>query len=220
MSTALLEPAVRDPAGYAAPRSAPIPRPHRLTAAEYLERDDAAERRSEFIEGEMFSMAGASRIHVRIVGNIVQSLINQTEERDCDIFFNDTRVRAGIRYYYPDVGAICGDYLLDDLNEKTLTNPGVVIEVLSKSTADLDRGVKLRDYLRLPSLRTYLLVSQDAPVVEQYERDSETDAWRFMAHEGVGETVELPAIGCRLPLTSVYRRVAFPDPDALSSSSE
>ena len=151
-------------------------------------------------------MAGASRIHVRIVTNLVYELQNQLREKDCDVFSNDTRVRA-TGYYYPDVGVVCGDYLVDNLHLETLTNPAVLIEVLSDSTENVDRGIKLRHYRRLPSLRTYLLVTQDYPLVEQYERDDENGSWRLVETEGLTGAVELSAIGCRLPMEAIYRRV-------------
>jgi Uma2 family endonuclease len=142
MSTAVLEPTIRTSGSHA-----PARRP--ITVAEYLAIDSAAQRRNEFIGGEIIEMAGASRTHVLISGNIVQELKNQTMGRDCDVFFSDTRVRA-TEYYYPDVGVVCGDYLVDNLHIDTLTNPTVLIEVLSDSTEHVDRGVKLRYYRRLP----------------------------------------------------------------------
>ncbi|MBC7807629.1 MAG: Uma2 family endonuclease [Akkermansiaceae bacterium] len=203
MSTAVLEPAIRPSVVHAPPRV--------VTAAEYLAFDSAAARRNEFIEGEIVEMAGASRVHVLIAGNIVQELKNQTVGRDCDIFFSDTRVRA-TAYYYPDVGVVCGEYLVDNLYPDTLTNPAVLIEVLSDSTEHVGRGIKLRHYRRLPSLRVYLLVTQDYPLVERYERDDEGGDWRLIETEGLTGTVELAAIGCRLPMEAIYRRVSFPDP--------
>ena len=154
-------------------------------------------------------MAGATRDHVQIVNNLSYELTGQLLERDCGVFTNDTRVRAD-GYYYPDVGVVCGDYLVDNRQIDTLTNPTVLIEVLSDSTQHVDRGIKLRNYLRLPSLRTYLLVWQDYPAIEQYER-TEAGEWRFSETEGLAATVLLPAIGCQLPLTTVYRQVAVGD---------
>lgn len=181
------------------------PAPRRFTVAEYLAIDEAAERRSEFIAGEIVPMPGASRVHVRIVTNIVYELQSQVMGRPCDVFSNDTRVRA-TNYYYPDAGVVCGDYLVDNRQLDTLTNPTVLIEVQSPSTHGVDRGVKLRDYLRLPSLRTYLLVSQDAALIEQHERAPDGE-WRVSATQGLNGVVALPAIRCRLAMEAVYRRV-------------
>lgn len=167
-------------------------------------------RRSEFIEGKIVEMPGASRVHVRIVTNLISELLNQLMENDCDVFANETRVRA-TGYYYPDVGVVCGEYLVDNLHLDTLTNPTVLIEVLSDSTEHVDRGIKLRHYRRLPSLRTYLLVTQDYPLVEQYERDEEVGTWQLVETEGLTGVVELPAINCRLPMEAIYRRVPLLD---------
>ena len=202
MSNAVLEAPVRTPV--VAPAA-----PRHVTVSDYLAIDTAAARRSEFIEEKIIEMAGASRDHVRIVTNIVSQLAAQTADRDCDVFSNDTRVRAD-SYYYPDVGVVCGNYLVDNRQIDTLTNPTVLIEVLSRSTQQVDQGIKRRNYLRLPSLRTYLLVSQDFPAVEQYER-IEDGEWRFIETEGLDATVMLPAIDCQLPLIAIYRRVAVGD---------
>ena len=167
MSTAILEAPTREKVVFA-------PLPRRLSATDYLAMDSAAERKSEFILGDIVPLADATRTHGTIAGNIVSELIYQACERDCDVFFSDTRIRAG-GFYYPDAGIVCGDYLVDTLHIDTLTNPTVLIEVLSPSTEHIDRGIKLRDYMRLASLRAYLLVSQDAPRVEQYERGADGD---------------------------------------------
>lgn len=105
---------------------------------------------------------------------------------------------------------VCGDYLVDALHIDTLTNPAVLIEVLSDSTQHVDRGVKKHHYLRLPSLQTYLLVEQDAPLIEQYERDGSGD-WKFREIEGLEGQVTLATIGCRLAMAAVYRRVPLPE---------
>ena len=219
MSTALLESPARVRAGVAAPTPASSPRPRRLSATEYLALDEAAERRSELIEGEMFPMAGASRTHSRIATNLSYELESQLLDEEWDLFSSETRVGAGIGYYYPDLGIVGGEYLVDPLNRNTLTNPVVLVEILSPSTMHVDHGVKLRDYLRLPSLRTYLIVSQNTPFVQQYERGSDTGTWQFTAHDGLGEMVELPAIGCHLPLSAIYRRVVFTETEADSDES-
>lgn len=191
------------------------PRP-RHTAAEYLAIDDAAERRSEFIEGEIVLMAGASDPHIQIVTNFVRLLGERTEDEDCFVFSNDARVQAAVGYYYPDVGVVCGERLKNTTNN-ALTNPAVIIEVLSDSTENVDRGVKLRHYRRLPSLRTYLLVSQDYALVEQYERIGDATEWRILETEGLDATVELPALDCRLPMSAIYRRVSVTDyPDDIA----
>ncbi|MDX1932512.1 MAG: Uma2 family endonuclease [Capsulimonadales bacterium] len=208
MSTALPESPTRPPAD-----TSPHPR---LTIAEYFALDSMALRRGEYIEGQRIEMAGASRRHVTISKNIVYGLESQVEDRDCDVFATDTRVRANGHYYYPDVGVVCGEYLVDALNPDTLTNPTVLIEVLSDSTEVVDRGSKFRDYRRLPSLRTYLMVTQDYPRVEQYERD--TGGWRFVETEGLSGVVELSAIDCRLEMARIYRRVPFSAPEIPTDS--
>lgn len=107
---------------------------------------------------------------------------------------------------YPDVGVVYGEYLVDDLNPDTLINPTVLIEVLPQTSERVDRGIKLRHYRRLPSLRTYLLVTQNHPLVEQYERD-DAGNWSLLETEGLAGVVELAAINCHLTMEAIYRRV-------------
>lgn len=201
MSVATLENPVR--VALPTPKFAPQPR---YTAAEYLAMDDAAERRSEFIEGEIILVPGASDTHVQIVTNLVRLLDERTEEQDCSVFSNDTRVQAAVGYYYPDVGVVCGERLKNPTNN-ALINPTILIEILSDSTEHVDRGVKLRHYRRLSSLRTYLLVSQTIALIEQYERGEDANDWRIIETAHLNGTVNLPAMGCRLPMSAIYRRV-------------
>lgn len=195
------------PARPAAPPASPL-----LTPSQYFALDSVALRRSEFVDGRMIEMAGASLNHITVASNVFQDLKNQLEDRDCGVFASDCRVRADKRYYYPDVCVVCDAYIVDILNLDTLTNPSVLIEVLSPSTESVDRGRKLRDYRRTPSLRAYLLVEQDYPLVEQYERGDD-GGWRLVETEGLDGIVELPAIGCRLEMARIYRRVSLSEPE-------
>ena len=183
--------------------------PHRVSADEYLVIDNVAERGSEFINGVIIAREATTENHVRITVNLLCESVRQIGERDYFPFFSQMRVRVGSDYHYPDAGIVCGETQCD-AGSHTLTNPTVLVEVLSDTTEHVDRGVKLKHYLRLPSLRTYLLVAQDTPIVEQYER-TDTGEWRFRLVEGVDATVELPAVACRLALADIYRRVTFPE---------
>ncbi|MBC8143803.1 MAG: Uma2 family endonuclease, partial [Armatimonadetes bacterium] len=140
MDTSILDTSVRPKEVFAHP-------PRRVSAAEYLAIDDAAERRSEFIEGKIIPMAGASDSHIQIVTNFIFTLQSQLLESDCAVFSNDARVQAGISYYYPDAGVVVGERQKNATNN-ALTNPTVLVEVLSDSTEHVDRGVKLRHYRR------------------------------------------------------------------------
>ncbi|MGH3086647.1 MAG: Uma2 family endonuclease [Rubrobacteraceae bacterium] len=179
-----------------------------LTEEEYLAIERRAEFRSEFLEGEMFAMAGASRRHNRIVSNLVITLGNQLRERPCNVYSNDMRVKipgTGL-YTYPDVVATCGEETFADDEQDVLLNPMVIIEVLSDSTEARDRGRKFEHYQSVESLSTYALVSQGAARVEQYVRQ-EGGAWLYTEAHKDDAVVGLEAILCELKLEDVYAKV-------------
>ncbi len=180
------------------------------TAEEYLEFESAAEFKSEYVNGELLAMAGASLNHNLIALNAASELRAQLRRRDCITFMSDMRVKVedtGL-YAYPDVSVVCGEQRFERKRGETLLNPTVLIEVLSPSTEAFDRGAKFAHYRRIPSLMEYLLVSQTEVRVERYTRDA--DGWRMTEYTRLDEVLPLPCLGCELPLTLLYERVEFP----------
>lgn len=179
----------------------------RFTPEEYLARERRAEGRSEYLNGEVFAMTGASRRHNRIVLNVASSLDRQLKEKGCEVFASDMRVRipAVDLYTYPDVAVACGEPRFEDDELDTLVNPVLIVEVLSKTTENYDRGTKFAQYRSLPSLSEYLLISQDRAHVEHFVRES--DHWVLTETDDLAKTLELPPIGCTLALSDVYDRV-------------
>jgi Uma2 family endonuclease len=142
------------------------------TAEEYLRLERQAEYKSEFINGEIIAMGGASPAHIVISMNLAGILYNQLRRRPCMSFNNDMKVRVtetGL-YAYPDLSALCGKPQFADDAADVLLNPSVVIEILSPSTESYDRGAKSAHYRRLGSLEEYVLISQDGPRLEHYRR--------------------------------------------------
>src|SRR5438045_3140164 len=139
-----------------------------LTPDRYLAIEREADYKSEYFGGEMFMMAGASEQHNLITTNVVREFSTQLKGRPCKAYANDMRVKVAPTglFTYPDVVVACGDIHFDDEQKDTLTNPTVIIEVLSKSTEAYDRGEKFVHYRRLDSLQEYLLVSQDQYRIE------------------------------------------------------
>lgn len=182
-----------------------------LTEEEYLAIERPAAFRSEFYNGEMFAMAGASRRHNRIVTNLVAALDNQLRERPCNVYSNDMRVKIPSTrlYTYPDVVATCGEERFADEEQDVLLNPLVVIEVLSDSTEAYDRGKKFEHYQSISSLNIYILVAQNAPRVEQYVRQANGKLWIYSEVHEAGEAVEIEAIGCKLQLGDIYTKVEW-----------
>lgn len=122
------------------------------------------------------------------------------------------QVRADATYTYPDVVVVCGEPQFADTHVDMLLNPTLLVEVLSESTELIDRRQKLAQYRALPSVRDYLLVAQDAPRIERYTRQEA--GWLYADVTGLDGIVTLDAIGCKLALREVYRKVAFePDND-------
>jgi Uma2 family endonuclease len=132
-----------------------------LTPEQYLEIERAAERKSEYLNGEMFAMAGTSTDHNLVVSELILQLGPQIRSRGCRFFHQDVRVRitATGLYTYPDFAIVCGKPELVDSD--TLLNPTTIIEVLSPSTEAYDRGKKFEHYRTIPTLRQYGLVAQD-----------------------------------------------------------
>jgi len=180
-----------------------------LTEKEYLATERRAEFRSEFYNGEMFALAGASRRHNRIVTNLVTALDNQLRERPCNVYSNDMRVKipnTGL-FTYPDLVVTCGEEEFADDEQDTLLNPLVIFEVLSDSTEAYDRGKKFEHYQNIGSLSTFVLVAQEAPRIERYVRQEGGRAWVYTETHEVDAVVRINAIGCDVKLEDVYAKV-------------
>jgi Uma2 family endonuclease len=187
------------------------PRP-KLTEDEYLALERRSEVKHEFIDGAMVVMSGASPVHVLIVSNLVAELHSQLKNRECSVYASDLRVKIqkSGRYTYPDVSVVCGRLELATEQQDTLLNPRVLIEVLSESTKDYDRGEKFEHYRSIPSFAEYLLVAQDRHHVEHYIRQGD-GRWLLEETDAVADSVELESIQCRLALADIYAKVRFPD---------
>ena len=191
---------------------------NRYTPEEYLALERHAEFRSEYIDGRIIAMTGGSIPHNYIAGNIYAGLLARFSGRPCHIFFADVKVRfgRGTNYTYPDVMALCGAPGHGDEHREILTNPTLIVEVLSRTTEAYDRGEKFRGYKAIDSLREYLLVSQDEVAVEHFVREG--DFWQSTLVTDLDATVELRSVGCTLPMREIYSRTRFVDEDALNGA--
>lgn len=178
----------------------------RLTIQEYLTLERQSETKSDYLDGEMFAMAGASREHNLVCGDIFGSLLVQLRGSGCEVYANEMRVRTPDDLLtYPDIVVVCGERLFDDSEVDTLLNPILLAEVLSPSTEAYDRLTKLEHYRRTPSVAEILLVAQDRPRIEHWVRGGDS-RWILEDVQDLDATVELPSIGCTLPLKTVYER--------------
>ncbi|GAB4512088.1 MAG: Uma2 family endonuclease [Anaerolineae bacterium] len=172
-----------------------------------LERDSSTKH--EYGQGQVFAMTGASASleHNLIVGNTVTTLNNQLAESPCIVSPSDMRVKipAARAYRYPDVSVVCAP---PEMEDGSLLNPVVLIEVPSPSTALVDRNQKLREYRQIDKLQEYVLISPDEPRIERFLRQPE-DNWLYTEVVSLENKLELPSIACHLALADVYRKVAF-----------
>ena len=181
-----------------------------ISPEDYLSIERKSEIRSEYLNGEIFAMVGASRAHNLIVANITRELTQQLKGKSCELYPNDMRVRipATGLYTYPDVVVVCGEPLFEDEHVDTLLNPTLIIEVLSASTESYDRGKKFSHYQTVGSLIEYLLVAQDECRVEQFIKQPDAH-WLYSDARSPEGILELVSIQCVLALKEVYDKVAL-----------
>lgn len=183
----------------------------RFTPQEYYTLERKAPYKSDFYEGEVFAMSGGSARHSLISINIGREVGNRLKGKPCTAYESNLRLKVkatGLRTY-PDISVYCGPLEFDqeDNAPETATNPSVLFEVLSESTEAYDRGFKAENYRRIETLKAYILVSQDSPHVEIYERQGER--WVLNEERGLGASIAIPRIDVILPLGDIYDRVEF-----------
>jgi Uma2 family endonuclease len=186
----------------------------RHTIQEYVRIEEYANLKHEFLDGQVWAMAGGTPEHARIASAINAALVTQLRERPCAVYSSDARVRVlatGLDTY-PDVTVVCGGEVRDEGDPLALTNPIVIVEVTSDSSEAYDRGEKLEHYKRIPSLREVVVVSHRGPRVEVFRRGP-GGTWSKEADAGSGSRVRLASIACELDVDEVYR-----DPFAAGAS--
>lgn len=182
-------------------------KPEFVSPEDYLELEREALDKHEYLNGEIFAMAGAGRRHNQICTNLIRRIAIQIGDRKCSVYGSDMRVKIPSgNYTYPDVVAVCGDEIFEDKAEDNLLNPLVIIEVLSKSTEAYDRGAKFEQYQTIPNLREYVLVTPEPYRVEQFVRQ-DANAWTYLEFRTAEDTVKLESIGCELSLGDIYFKV-------------
>jgi Uma2 family endonuclease len=181
-----------------------------VTPEEYLAAERLSETRSEYLDGGVCPMTGASLTHIQIVSNLTTELSLQLRGRPGRVLPIDLKIRLpeSRKFFYPDVTVVSGELQFHDDRRDIITNPDLVIEVLSPSTEAFDRGAKFQAYRTVESLKEYLLVEQDSPLVEQYVRN-EDGKWTLTAVAGLESSLTLPSIECSLNLGAVYDKVDF-----------
>lgn len=186
-----------------------LPKPI-YNADQYLALEETADYRSQFYEGEIFAMTGASRRHNVIAGNFYANLHSRLRNRSCEIYQNDMRVKVAVDFYtYPDIVIVCGDPQIEQKHGENLLNPQVIVEVLSPSTEKFDRGEKARLYRLMPSLEEYVLISQNEMHIEHFVRQ-QNGGWLLTELSETAEILELPTISCQINVSEIYAKIDFP----------
>ena len=187
--------------------SAPVHAVH-YAWREYLALERASNIQHEYLDGQIYAMAGGTPAHAALQLAVPNLLFSQLRTGRCRALGSDLRIRVvatGLATY-PDVTIICGPRETDPEDENSVTNPTLLVEVLSPSTAVYDRGEKFAHYKRIPSLRQYVLVSPDEPRVEVWTRDDDA-AWTSTVFTD-GDRAELGSIGARLDVRELYQAAA------------
>jgi Uma2 family endonuclease len=183
----------------------------RYTLEEYLELDKNSDERLEYWDGEIFSMSGVSDEHDQIEGNLYLLLRLRLAGRNCRPFLANMRIKVPAMppYRYGDLSALCGKAKFEEIGGvDTLTNPMLIIEVLSKSTMAYDRVDKFTAYKSIPSLREYLLVEQHRPHITQFIKRDDGE-WIHREYNDLNDVVKLESVGCEFSLSEVYQNVSF-----------
>lgn len=190
-----------------------VPKKRFFTEAEYLAIERAAEYKSEFYDGEIFAMAGASLPHNRVKENLAGEIYSRLKGTRCQSFSSDMRVKVprARAYCYPDIVIVCGEPKLEDKVYDTLLNPVVIIEVLSPSTTAFDYSGKFRRYQKLESLKEYVLVAQDECLCDRYQRRPKK-GWLLKSFDDIDGDFALTSVPVRIPMADIYRGVTLVSP--------
>lgn len=177
-------------------------KPDDLSEQDYLEGEKTSTIKYEYIDGEVYAMAGASKNHQRLVTKLVQKIANHLENTPCEVFNSDLKVRAdsGAKYFYPDVLVVCED---DNTDEYYTQSPRLIVEVLSNATRKLDNTLKRQAYQNLPSVEEYVLIEQNFVEIEVSRR---AEHWQPHFYY-LDDTLYLSSIDLSLPVVEIYQRV-------------
>ena len=181
-----------------------------LSLQDYFELEATSETKHEYYLGVIYAMTGASVTHNLLVANVISNLHLQLRGKSCTVYPSDLRlkVEATGLYTYPDAQVICGNIQHADERKDIVINPTVLIEVLSPSTKNYDRGMKFQHYRTIETLREYLIIAQDSGRVEHYIRQ-EAHRWLLVELTFDDQEIRLDSIGCTLTLAAIYEKVSF-----------
>jgi Uma2 family endonuclease len=185
--------------------------PVRYTFRAYVAHDSASSTKHEFLDGQIYAMAGGTPEHSALIASVTTHIASQIRGGPCRVHISDLRVRVaetGLATY-PDVTVLCGPWERDSEDANTIVNPTVLVEVLSPSTEAYDRGEKIEHYKRIPTLRACLLLAHDRREIELWTRSEADEPWSRALVIG-GQIAEIAAVGARLDVDRVYEDAREP----------
>jgi Uma2 family endonuclease len=177
----------------------------KLTVEEYLHLEKQSSQKYEFYKGEVFAMSGASARHNIISKNLMRDLGNALKGHPCQPYGSDFRVHIpeNTLYTYPDISIVCGDIISSEADEESFLHPTIIIEILSPSTKNYDRGEKFKLYRDIPTLKEYILVDSESINIEAW-RINEKNKWELHEYNTLNQQLHLPTLSLTIPLTDVY----------------
>ena len=181
----------------------------KITVEEYFALDDSSEGRLEYHDGEIFPVVAASKQHALIQANASFCFAGRLKGSP---YFAAAQLRVQTtarNYVVPDIAIVCGDFVPAAESKDAFTNPKVIVEILSPSTADFDHGGKFALYCKLPSFAEYVLISQDKPKVEVFYKASDVK-WILSIYEGMQSIVKVESLDIEIPATELYAGIDFP----------
>jgi Uma2 family endonuclease len=180
----------------------------KMSIEAYLEMENAADEKHEYYKGEIFAMSGAKVPHNIIAGNLFAMLFNRLKGKKCKPFNSDQRIHipSNSLFTYPDISIICGEVITLNNDDYNALNPSVIIEVLSKSTKNYDRGEKFKLYRDIKTLKEYILVDSESIHIEIF-RLNENDHWELEEYSSLANAVIIKAIGETIFLSEIYDNV-------------
>lgn len=185
--------------------------PPRMTPEEYLAWEATQEEKYEYIDGEIIAMTGGTITHTRLYLNLYRALFPHLAKRGCEAFVSDVKVQdvKNKRYFYPDLVVTCSEE--DKTNNKFISHPTVIVEILSPSNSKYDKNQKLKLYRRLPSLQEYILIDSERVFVAMYQRQTEK-MWAYTDYE-LEETFLIPSIEFECSVATIYENAILEEPD-------
>jgi Uma2 family endonuclease len=200
--------------------ASPVDKPRPVTPAEYLALEASSDAKHEYLNGQVFAMAGASPKHNLVSGNVIRALGERLRARKCAVMPSDQHVyvEATGLGTYPDVTVLCTAAKYHPDFPRSLLNPSILVEVLSPSTEAYDRGAKFDHYSHVASLQEYVLVATDRFAVDHYRREAD-GTWRLTTARGLEAVVRFPSVDVTVPLAEVYENLELVAPEGIEEPS-